>query len=532
MIYQLLKYMLALTLTSALCNAQHQAALAQDDLAQEIEAVIDRAELGRFWGAIVIRIGDTTILSQGYGYENSELHKIKPETSLFDVGSIAKSVTAATILKLIEQEQLQLSTTLGEVFGDDAKNLADVTIEQLLRHESGIGSGGSTLSQAGALNSLDSLINAMGKAHLGSNEFVYSNPGYFLLAAVIERTGDDSFEEITRRLVFEQAQITGIGFVGDAQLPGFRPTARIRQSQSRSTSQGSLFEYPWNWGQRGATGVVMTAQAAADWFEAIDSGDWLSDESRNAMLTPNEPGYGLGLYVDVNENNQVTRFWHSGSTGGYVSHAARYPLAFDGQGATVILMSQSTSDIQSIARQIHKLIDPPKSTPTFAAVYLNNLDQYEHKGIYTISQGLNWKGQTQYIGSDGTKRIVDQRPTLILENKALGMWTLIIRMDQEQTEHLIDELTDATNQVAKDPLGGSTPWSRGTTLIINVRDLALTQHNAYLIDQGAKISVHATPDHFVQLTIATPDGQHEVVQVLMGGAEIRQLQTQLRSALQ
>jgi CubicO group peptidase (beta-lactamase class C family) len=532
MIFQPIKHLMSLALSASICLAGNAAPTDHENLAQEIEAILDRAELGRFWGAVVVRVGDETILSKGYGYENNELHKIEPEASLFDIGSISKSITAATILKLIEQDKLKLSTTMQEVFGPDAQNLAQVTVEELLSHQSGLGAGGGMISRTGALDSVDSLISALGQAKLGSNDFAYSNPGYFLLAAVIERVGNDSFENITRRLVFEQAGLTGVGFVGDGQVDNARPTARIKQTRFGVTSQGTLFEYPWNWGQRGATGVVMTAQAAADWFEAIESGAWLADTSRKSMLTPSESGYGFGLYVDLNETGQVTRFWHSGSTRGYLSHAARYPLAFDGQGATVILMTQSTINLRSIARQVHQLIQPPISMPAFAGVYLNNLQASQDDGIYTIDQGLKWKGMPQYIGSDGTKQIIDQRPTLILENQTMGMWRLIIRMDQERAENLIEELTRVSTQIAQDPIGGSTLWSKGTTLIINVHDLPLTEHDSYQIDAGAMLSIHASADHHLVLVVTTPDAKHELAQVQMGGAETRQLQAQLRSALQ
>ncbi|MGV6814398.1 MAG: serine hydrolase domain-containing protein [Phycisphaerales bacterium] len=509
----------------------HAYAHTQDVLAEKIEEVIDQAELGRFWGVVEVRVGDTPIVSRGYGFENHSLTKIDPQASLFDVGSISKSITAAAILRLIDEHKLSLSTTISDVFQEHAGNLSDVTIEQLLRHESGLGHAQGLFSNRESFYSIDSFIEAAGQVKLGPKEFAYSNPGYHVLAAVIQRIGGDTFEHTTRNLVFNTAQRSGIGFVGDGQVKDARPTARISSNRYGHSTQGSLFEYPWNWGQRGATGVVMTAHAAADWFEAIESGDWLTEKSRKAMLTPNSSGYGLGLYVDTNEDGAVTRFWHGGSTGGYVCHAARYPLAFDGQGATVILMTQSSINLQPITRKIHKLIQPPKTMPAFAGVYLNKLDEFGDDGIYTINQGLSWKGQPQYIGSDDNGRFVDDRPTLILENRALGMWTLILRMDQDRTEQLIEELSQAINQIAKDPAGGSTPWSRGTTLVINVQDLALTRHNSYLIDEGAQISVQATSDHFVELIITTPDAKHELARVLMGGAEVRQLQAQLKSAM-
>ena len=529
--YQFFKCVFILAILTNASLGSHEDKASQAQLASEIEAIIDRAQLGRFWGAVEVRVGDQTILSRGYGFENHNLTQIDPQTSLFDVGSISKSITAAAVLQLIEDEKLSLSTTISEVFTENAGNLSEITIEQLLRHQSGLGHAQGMFLNRESLHSADSLIAAAGKIKLGPKEFAYSNPGYHVLAAVIERVADDSFENTTRSLVFNNAKLTGIGFVGDGQVKDARPTARISSNRYGQITQGSLFQYPWNWGQRGATGVVMTAHAAADWFEAIESGNWLSDESRKTMLTPNSAGYGLGLYVDTNEDGFITRYWHGGSTGGYICHAARYPLAYDGQGVTVILMTQSSISLQPITKQIHRLIQPPVSKPTFAGIYLNNLDKYEKDGIYTIDQGLKWTGKTQYIGSNGTKQIIDERPTLILQHQESKMWTLIIRMDEAIAQSLIEDLSLISTEIANDPEGSLTPWSKGVTLIADVQGLARNEYNSYLLDDGALISVRASADHHEILVITTPDSKHEIARIRMGGAEVRQLQAQLKSAM-
>ena len=531
MISQIFQCLVALTLCITPSIGVTQDAMTPSRLAEEIQTVIDQAELGRFWGAAVVRVGDQTIISRGYGFESQDLHPITPQASLFDVGSISKSITAATILKLIEQEKLTLSTTLDELFGDAAGNLSSVTIEQLLRHQSGLAHAQGMFSDRAAFESPDSLIAAAGQIKLGPKEFAYSNPGYHVLAAIIEHLGVGSFEETTHKLTFKPAKISTVGFVGEGAVTNARPTARIMQDRYGTTSQGSIFDYPWNWAQRGATGVVMTAQATADWFEAIEKGDWLTDTSREAMLTPNANGYGLGLYIDTNDDGLVSRIWHGGETGGYKSHAARYPLAFDGQGATVVLLTQSTIDLRSITNKLHKLIAPSVSKPVFAGVYLSSLPEPEDQSVYTIDQGLNWKGMTQYIGSNGSEQITDNRPTLILEDRTSRMWRLILRMDDAIAQSLIEELTFISTMIANDPQGGASPWSKGTTLIINMQDLPRTEHNSFMIDDGAILSVRTSADHHAVLVVSTPNNDHELAQIKMGGSEVRQLQSQLRAAL-
>ncbi|HCT45191.1 MAG TPA: hypothetical protein DF699_08270, partial [Phycisphaerales bacterium] len=460
-----------------------------DELGRKVDEIIARAELGRFRGAVVIRIGNESVVSRGYGFEDDELRPIDPQHSLFDVGSVAKSFTAATILRLVDQGKLQLDTTMGQIFAEQAGELESITVEDLLRHSSGLGSAGRAMSRAGPLDSPDALINTLADAQIGEKKFAYSNVGYFLFAAVIEKVGDDSFENVTRELVFKPAGLTRIGFVGDGSIQDARSTARVSKSAQGRPLITSVFEYPWNWGQRGATGVLTTPETAADWLEAIDAGDWLSNESHEAMLSADQSNYALGLYVERNKDGGITRFGHGGSTGGFVCDIARYPLAFDGQGATVVLMAESGINLFPVQTQVRRLIWTPPPTPSFAGVYLSAYEPFNNDGLYTISDALSWKGMPQYNGSDGTKRITDDRPTLILEDRARHMWSLMIRMDADKVTELIESLEHAVTQIAQDPIGAKTPWTRGITLQIDARGLELTEYDSYIIDDGAMVRV-------------------------------------------
>lgn len=513
------------------CPAQPARGSDFDVIATEVDKIIAESELGRFRGAVVVRVGGQNVISRGYGYENEELHAIDPQVSLFDVGSVAKSVTAATILRLIEQDKLRLTSTMGDIFAEQAGNLSHITVEDLLRHRSGIGSGGRALSQPGALDTADALLDALGQAVLNDRAFQYSNVGYFLLAAVIEKAADAPFEEVTRDLVFNHAGLSRIGFVGDGSVQDARPMARVsRTRQGRITTP--LFDYPWNWGQRGATGVLMTPQTVADWIEALEEGDWLADASREAMLAPDDSTYGLGLYVLHNNYGEITRFGHGGSTGGFVCDVARYPLAVDGQGATIVLMAEAGIDIHPISQQIVKLIWTPPAMPSFAGVYLSAYEEFHDDGIYTVSDGLSWRVQPQYVGSDGTKRIVEDRPTIILEDRARRMWSLMIRMDEDKALDLVSQLERVSSNLAQDPVGGKTPWHRGITLVVDSNGLELNEYDSYSIENGAVVNARLSNDHHIELVIVAPDGKHELARVRMGGASSKALREQIRAVCQ
>ena len=106
-----------------------------------LQDLVDRAveEVG-FSGVVrVDRAGETELCS-AYGLAD-RAHGI-PNTvdTLFATASGAKTLTALTVMSLVERGSLGLGTTARSLLGDDLPLVADdVTVEHLLAHRSGIG---------------------------------------------------------------------------------------------------------------------------------------------------------------------------------------------------------------------------------------------------------------------------------------------------------------------------------------------------------------------------------------------------------
>src|SRR5437773_1163624 len=165
----------------------------------EPEAIFDAVEqndVERF-GVSALAIG---VSSGGDGYERA--YGVPPETT-FRIASITKPLVAACAMRLVEERRL----SLGEPLADLRLPWEGITLRHLLSHQAGLAHDWSKpLADYGegddALRRLaedEAVGGPVGPGRL----FAYSNPGYWLTGALIERAAEMPFEEALRELVFE-----------------------------------------------------------------------------------------------------------------------------------------------------------------------------------------------------------------------------------------------------------------------------------------------------------------------------------------
>jgi CubicO group peptidase (beta-lactamase class C family) len=65
--------------------------------------------------AVAITHGGKLLVARGYGWANVEEREPARPVTLFDLASVSKSITAVTILKLVEQGRLQLDERVFEL---------------------------------------------------------------------------------------------------------------------------------------------------------------------------------------------------------------------------------------------------------------------------------------------------------------------------------------------------------------------------------------------------------------------------------
>ena len=145
----------------------------------------------------------------------------------FHLGSCTKAMTATVVGLLVEQGKLKWDTTLAEALGDLADDMhADfrtVTIRQLLRHRAGVMPNlpkGKTWQQVlRGGGGVRQQRTRFARAHLTAapacepgTKYQYSNAGYGILGAVIERAATEEYEAVMRKMLFAPLGMTSAGF--------------------------------------------------------------------------------------------------------------------------------------------------------------------------------------------------------------------------------------------------------------------------------------------------------------------------------
>ncbi len=190
---------------------------------REIESFMRRWELNG--ASIAIMRNDSLIYAKGYGNANDS---VKCEVSnVFRIASASKLITAAAIMKLVEQGQLSLSR---QVFGEMgilseekfldlySSNLEKITVEHLLRHTAGFSSphGDPAFSGQNVARflgkelplTLDDMVVYATRNRLKyrpGGSYDYSNLGYIILTKIIESVSGQGYEEYVQENLLHAA---------------------------------------------------------------------------------------------------------------------------------------------------------------------------------------------------------------------------------------------------------------------------------------------------------------------------------------
>lgn len=164
-----------------------------------------------------------------YGAEASTVMMDDP----FHLGSCTKAMTATLCAMLVEQNKLNWSTTLADIYpelvGKMQKQYATVTIDMLLSQKTGFSDKswlkGKTVQDMyllpGDAKSQRSLYSAavLCEEPVNSDTFLYSNRNYILAGSIVEKITGKAWESYIREKLFLPLKMVTAGF-GSMGTPG------------------------------------------------------------------------------------------------------------------------------------------------------------------------------------------------------------------------------------------------------------------------------------------------------------------------
>ncbi|MDQ6827802.1 MAG: beta-lactamase family protein [Gemmatimonadota bacterium] len=253
--------------TPSTSSVTHRDARQRTDLAAAIDSFVDRqVAADSFSGVVLFAAVGARAYQRAVGVANRETGTRMGVDTKVQIASATKLFTQIAIRQLEQAGKLSLSDTVGQFLPAyrNAIVRSRVTVEQLLRHRSGVGSFWNerflahvseirTVNDYLALFQDDSLLFAPG------TDQAYSNGGYVILGAIIERVSGMSYHDYVREHIFAPAGMTetmpyddraprsnvAVGYTfqslggvpgGDRRLAGVRPRPGY---DAASASQGS-----------------------------------------------------------------------------------------------------------------------------------------------------------------------------------------------------------------------------------------------------------------------------------------------------
>jgi CubicO group peptidase (beta-lactamase class C family) len=176
------------------------------------------AEEDAFSGTVLIADGDTVVFEYACGMADKDLNKPNNIDTKFNIGSVAKMFTAVAIAQLAEQGKLSFSDTIDQyVSGFPGEIAHKITIGQLLTHTSGLGDifTPEYIAKKDEVENVDGFMafvrNELPRFEPGSRH-AYSNAGFIVLGAVIEKVSGEDYYDYIRSHITEPLGMADTAF--------------------------------------------------------------------------------------------------------------------------------------------------------------------------------------------------------------------------------------------------------------------------------------------------------------------------------
>lgn len=256
--------------------------LVKDKLADYMNAWF-RAE--RFSGTMMVYEKDDILLAKGYGYANEQYKVINTVDAKYKIGSYTKQFTAVSILKLYENNELDLQDHIIK-FIPDYVHSGDITIHQLLSHTSGIPEHTSFEEyKTSERVTFDIILDRLNKRELNfkpAEKFEYSNSNYVLLAKIVENISGLDIEAFYQKHIFKPVGMYNTGVSRNEDI-----VSELAQGYSYSGQGVINADYYDMSGAYGSGFLYSNAGDLQKWMKALLGGQIISFGTLKKMLTPN-----------------------------------------------------------------------------------------------------------------------------------------------------------------------------------------------------------------------------------------------------
>ena len=337
--------------------------LAEKQSDAEVRHRLDRlmnwlVERDGFSGVVQVERGGQTLYARAFGLANRERNQANGLDTRFNLASITKMFTAVAVGQLVEAGKLRFDSKVGELLPDfPNKSIADsVTVGELLSHTSGMIGGGEAIQKGlepprGALTIAEMMrpTSTLPLSFRPGQQYQYSNAGYILLGAIIEKVSGRSFHDYVRDNVFRKAGMTDTDFyrldlkppkisIGYKEAPGGTRNSNVADLGILGTPANMAF---------------ATARDMSRFADALRDGRLVGkpvlDQLWNGVTEERDGSeYGYGAHIDSYDGERIV--WHGGGAPGVTNRFEIYP----DRGTSVVVLTNYDGDPDIITNKLRE----------------------------------------------------------------------------------------------------------------------------------------------------------------------------------
>ncbi len=316
-----------------------------------------------FSGVVRVDRGDVIETAEAYGFAHRGLHIVNTVDTQLAIASGGKGLTALTVVSLIEDGVLDLTTTARSVLGSDLPLIDDaVTVEHLLAHRSGIGDyvdedddGEITdyvmvlpVHEFETTEGFLPVLDGHPMKFAPGEDFSYCNGGFVVLALIAERASGTPFHDLVMQRVCAPAGMDDTEFLRSDELAGRVALGYLGTGDDRT----NVFHLPVL--GNGDGGIYSTVADLHTFWGALFAGrivstDWVAEMVRPRSDAPNElKRYGLGFWL--HRSSDVVQL--EGFDAGVSFRSVHDP----GAELTHTVISNSSDGAWPVSRKLNELL--------------------------------------------------------------------------------------------------------------------------------------------------------------------------------
>lgn len=323
-------------------------------IARALDDYLTRRSRDGFAGVALLAQGSTLLLEKAYGMADRRQAVPNKIDTLFDIGSLTKTFTAAAVLRLEMQGKLKLSDSIAKHLPGVPPGKRGITLQHLLTHASGL-----PLEIPVEYDTTrDAFIARVMEAEPESppgERFAYNNVGYRLLAAIVEVVSRKPFETYLTEQVFQPAGMRATLFCSMDPASDRPLAARRCKDAGEAGDGGSAVYFAYGWGFRGCSGIVSNARDLWRWERALQGEKILSAAAKAKCFTPAGHGYACGWYV-ARQDGRTVKIHHQGTTVGFHAGLYRYPE----RDLTLVILSNNPAAHDEVYEGVPRIVEGGK----------------------------------------------------------------------------------------------------------------------------------------------------------------------------